>query len=109
LAVVNYFEREQCPDGEPAKTTLLLKLAGELLARAETTDTERTPVIFALSTWSAQQPPIADWLVAEEIEPARGTIFRVYGGPQNARAYADFERFSEMAPAKRLDGGAKRI
>jgi NACHT domain len=53
------------------KTTLLLKLAAELLSCAETTDTERIPVIFTLSTWSAQQPPIADWLVAELHESYR--------------------------------------
>lgn len=47
------------------KTTLLLKLAGELLSRAEKSGTERIPVYFHLSSWSVRQPPLADWLITE--------------------------------------------
>jgi NACHT domain len=47
------------------KTTLLLKLADALLSRAEITATDRIPVYFHLASWSIQQPPLADWLVAE--------------------------------------------
>jgi hypothetical protein len=47
------------------KTILLLKLARALISRAEKSPTERIPVIFALSTWGNEQPPLEDWLAAE--------------------------------------------
>lgn len=53
--------------GEPGagKTTTLLELARELIARARRAATEPAPVVLALSTWSGAQRDLADWLVAE--------------------------------------------
>src|SRR4051794_10410464 len=47
------------------KTTLLLELARDLLDQAELDTSYPIPVVFHLSTWAAQQPPLADWLVDE--------------------------------------------
>lgn len=47
------------------KTTLLLELARTRLARADRDPTQRIPVVFHLTTWAEQRPPLADWLVAE--------------------------------------------
>jgi serine/threonine protein kinase/GTPase SAR1 family protein len=47
------------------KTTLILELARDLLARAEQDDLHPMPVVFNLSSWAMKQQPLADWLVAE--------------------------------------------
>jgi hypothetical protein len=47
------------------KTTLLLELARDLIKRAEKEPEHPIPVIFNLSSWALQRPPIADWLVDE--------------------------------------------
>jgi len=47
------------------KTTMLLVLARQAIARAEADPTEPIPVVFNLSTWSVKQPALADWLVSE--------------------------------------------
>lgn len=47
------------------KTTLLLELARTLIARAQQDATHPMPVVFNLSSWAAQHPPLADWLVDE--------------------------------------------
>lgn len=47
------------------KTTLLLDLAHDLLDRAERTVTFPVPVVFNLSSWARQRPPLADWLIDE--------------------------------------------
>ncbi len=47
------------------KTTLLLELARDLLAMAKQDPAARVPVVFHLSTWAEQRPPLADWLVDE--------------------------------------------
>jgi hypothetical protein len=54
--------------GEPGsgKTTMLLELARDLIARAEQDPTQPTPVVFNLSSWADKQV-IADWLVDELI------------------------------------------
>lgn len=44
---------------------MLLEVARQALARAETDTTEPIPVIFNLSTWSVKQPALAEWLVNE--------------------------------------------
>ena len=51
--------------GEPGagKTTLLLELACELLARAESDSALPIPVIFNLSGWANQKPPLESWLM----------------------------------------------
>ncbi len=53
--------------GDPGsgKTTTLLMLARELLHRAELDDQHPIPVVFNLSSWSENQPPLTEWLVDE--------------------------------------------
>jgi GTPase SAR1 family protein len=53
--------------GKPGagKTTILLKLVQNLIARAEETLSQRIPVVFNLSSWGNKKQPIADWLVRE--------------------------------------------
>lgn len=59
--------------GEPGvgKTTLLLELAKELIARAEANVEEPIPVLFNLSAWKDDAQTIADWLV-DELRNKRG-------------------------------------
>ncbi len=47
------------------KTTLLLELARDLLRRAEHDEQHPMPVVFNLSSWASQQPPLQDWLAEE--------------------------------------------
>ncbi len=47
------------------KTTLLLELARDLLARAECDEGHPIPVIFNLSSWTIRREPFLDWLVSE--------------------------------------------
>jgi hypothetical protein len=53
--------------GEPGsgKTTMLLELARDTIARAEQDPTQPIPVVFNLSSWAEKRQPIADWLVEE--------------------------------------------
>ncbi|MEA5509547.1 NACHT domain-containing protein [Crocosphaera sp. UHCC 0190] len=53
--------------GEPGagKTITLLKLAQNLITRAETDLSRLIPVVFNLSSWGSKQQTIADWLVEE--------------------------------------------
>lgn len=53
--------------GEPGsgKTTMLLELAGELLAEAQTDESLRIPVVFNLSSWAVLRPQLTEWLVSE--------------------------------------------
>jgi DNA polymerase III delta prime subunit len=53
--------------GEPGsgKTTMLLELARDLIARTEWDDGQPMPVVFNLSSWVEKQKPIADWLADE--------------------------------------------
>ncbi|KAB8319526.1 NACHT domain-containing protein [Tolypothrix campylonemoides VB511288] len=53
--------------GEPGagKTTTLLKLAQNLIARAEVDLSRLIPVVFNLSSWGSKHQNIADWLVQE--------------------------------------------
>jgi len=53
--------------GEPGagKTITLLKLAQNLIARAEGGLNRLIPVVFNLSSWGSKRPTIADWLVQE--------------------------------------------
>ncbi|NOQ33331.1 MAG: NACHT domain-containing protein [Methanosarcinales archaeon] len=55
--------------GEPGsgKTTMLLELARDTIARAEEDPPHRIPVVFNLSSWTDAKQPIADWLVGELI------------------------------------------
>lgn len=47
------------------KTTLLLELARDLLQRAERDANSPVPVVLHLSSWPANQPSLADWLITE--------------------------------------------
>jgi DNA polymerase III delta prime subunit len=53
--------------GEPGagKTTTLLELTRDLIARAEQDVNHLVPVIFNLSSWAVKRQKIADWLVEE--------------------------------------------
>jgi len=53
--------------GEPGsgKTTMLLELARDTIARAEEDPTQPIPVVFNLSSWAEKRQPIAEWLVEE--------------------------------------------
>ncbi len=53
--------------GEPGsgKTTTLLELARDTIARAEEDPTQPIPVVFNLSSWAERRQPIAEWLVEE--------------------------------------------
>lgn len=53
--------------GDPGsgKTTTLLMLARDLLLRAEVDEQHPIPVVFNLSSWSENQPPLTEWLVEE--------------------------------------------
>jgi Fe-S cluster biosynthesis and repair protein YggX len=53
--------------GEPGagKTTILLKLAHNLIARTEEDLSQPIPVVFNLSSWASERQTIADWLVGE--------------------------------------------
>jgi len=53
--------------GEPGsgKTTMLLELARDTIARAEKDSEEPIPVVFNLSSWTDSKQSIADWLVEE--------------------------------------------
>jgi predicted NACHT family NTPase len=53
--------------GEPGagKTTTLLELARDLIARARRGAHELAPVVLALSTWTGGQRDLSDWIVTE--------------------------------------------
>jgi predicted NACHT family NTPase len=53
--------------GEPGagKTTTLLELTRDLIARAEQDVNHLIPVVFNLSSWAVQRQKLADWLVEE--------------------------------------------
>ena len=53
--------------GEPGsgKTTTLLELTCDLIARAEQDDNLLIPVVFNLSSWANKRQTLADWLVEE--------------------------------------------
>lgn len=56
--------------GEPGsgKTIMLLKLAQDLIIRAEKDFNQLIPVVFNLSSWSRKPQPIAGWLTQEIVE-----------------------------------------
>lgn len=47
------------------KTTMLLDLARDLIARADQDETLPIPVVFNLSSWAEKRPLLAEWLVDE--------------------------------------------
>jgi hypothetical protein len=63
---------ERCDDhllilGEPGagKTTLLLEYVHELLEHGDDDPLAPIPVVFHLSAWASERPPLASWLVDE--------------------------------------------
>ena len=58
--------------GEPGsgKTTTLLELAANLLARAKVDAKERVPIVLNLSSWKKKQP-LAEWIAGELSEKYR--------------------------------------
>ena len=53
--------------GEPGsgKTTMLLELARDTIARAQADPAQPIPVVFNLSSWAEKRPPLATWLAEE--------------------------------------------
>jgi hypothetical protein len=53
--------------GQPGsgKTTMLLELARDTIARAEQYPAQPVPVVFNLSTWAVERQSIAEWLIGE--------------------------------------------
>lgn len=53
--------------GEPGsgKTTMLLELARQLIARAQADPLQPIPVVFNLSSWAEKRLPLAKWVVEE--------------------------------------------
>ena len=53
--------------GEPGsgKTTMLLVLARDAIARAEVDPMQPIPVVFSLSSWAEERQPIKEWLLKE--------------------------------------------
>ncbi|KOP26575.1 hypothetical protein AMR41_09545 [Hapalosiphon sp. MRB220] len=67
--IINVFDQEVVAGrllilGQPGsgKTTMLLKLAEELLKRAKDNSTHPVPVLFSLSSWKNDNQNIKDWL-----------------------------------------------
>src|SRR5215216_1399062 len=47
------------------KTTMLLELTRDLIARARFNEQHPTPVVFNLSTWATKRQPLGHWLAEE--------------------------------------------
>ena len=67
ISVFNAMNKALLILGAPGsgKTTMLLELARDAIARAEQDPTQPIPVVFNLSSWADKRQPIAEWLVAE--------------------------------------------
>lgn len=70
--IINVFDQEDVAGrllilGQPGsgKTTMLLKLAEELVKRAKDNLTHPVPVLFSLSSWRNDNQSIKDWLVEQ--------------------------------------------
>jgi tetratricopeptide (TPR) repeat protein/DNA polymerase III delta prime subunit len=68
--IVDVFDETSCALlilGKPGsgKTTTLLELARDTIARAEEDPTQPIPVVFNLSSWAEKRQTIAEWLVEE--------------------------------------------
>ncbi|MDJ0737493.1 MAG: NACHT domain-containing protein [Nostocaceae cyanobacterium] len=70
--ITTVFDREEIAGrllilGQPGagKTTMLLKLAEELIKRADDNHTHPVPVLFSLSAWQKDNQSIKDWLVEQ--------------------------------------------
>ena len=67
------------------KTTLLLELARDLLARAELDENHPIPAVFNLSSWAVRRQPLHEWLIAELNE-------RSYVSKKVARRWVESEQ-----------------
>ncbi len=67
LDVFNDLNRELLILGAPGggKTVLLHQLASKLITQAQQDTTKAIPIVFDLSSWTAERKPLADWLVDE--------------------------------------------
>lgn len=67
LDVFNDMNGELLILGEPGsgKTTTLLELARDLLDLAEDNSSHPLPIVFNLSSWALNQPPLETWLAEE--------------------------------------------
>ena len=68
--IINTFDEMNCALlilGEPGsgKTTMLLELARDTIARARADPTQPIPVVFNLSSWAEKRRPLVEWLVEE--------------------------------------------
>jgi hypothetical protein len=68
--IIDVFDEMSCALlilGEPGsgKTTMLLKLARDTIARAEQDPTRPIPVVFNLSSWAEKRQPLVEWLIVE--------------------------------------------
>ncbi len=70
--IINVFAQEDIAGrllilGQPGagKTTMLLKLADELVKRAKNNQADPVPVLFTLSNWKKDNQNIKDWLVEQ--------------------------------------------
>jgi eukaryotic-like serine/threonine-protein kinase len=65
--VFSDFEESLLILGAPGsgKTVLLLELARDLLAVAESDSTRRVPLVFHLSTWALHRGSLEEWLITE--------------------------------------------
>ena len=64
ISVYDEFEGQLLILGDPGtgKTTLLLELTRDLLDRAENDEFYPLPVVFNLSSWAKERPPLVEWL-----------------------------------------------
>jgi len=58
------------------KTTALLALARELIARAEQDEAHPIPMLFQLATWAAKRGTLAEWLIDEMAQPGGYDVHR---------------------------------
>ncbi|MEL6165629.1 MAG: NACHT domain-containing protein, partial [Cyanobacteria bacterium J06628_3] len=70
--ITTVFDREEIAGrllilGQPGagKTTMLLKLAEELMKRADDNPSHPVPVLFSLSAWQKDNQSIKDWLIEQ--------------------------------------------
>jgi hypothetical protein len=67
VEVFDKFGRELLILGAPGsgKTTMLLELTRDLIARAELDESYPIPLVFNLSSWAEKRMPLLEWLVDE--------------------------------------------
>jgi DNA polymerase III delta prime subunit len=91
--------------GEPGsgKTTTLITLAGELIARAEMNSLEPIPVIFSLASWVERRAALADWIVEELITKYQVPAKRARRWLMDERLLPLLDSFDEVPDRYRND------